>query len=79
YSLRRQRSEGTDLIESGNVVARSRFFLGRHGRGKEKRRPYSAVRIDVNGETPPQFTFQPLALERYRHQWQRCNFDPISL
>jgi hypothetical protein len=79
YSLRRQRPEGGELLESGKVVARSQFFLGRHGRGKEKRRPYSAMRIDVKAGTPPQFIFQPLALERQRHQWQRCHFDPIPL
>ncbi|MDY6786403.1 MAG: metallophosphoesterase [Cyanobacteriota bacterium] len=79
YSLRRQRTEGADLMESGELVARSHFFLGRHGRGKEKRRPYSAVRIDVKAGTPPQFIFQPLALERQRHQWQRCDFEAMSL
>lgn len=79
YSLRRQRSEGVDLMESGKRVARSRFFLGRSGRGKQKRRPYSAVRIDVRSGTPPQFIVQPLATEQYRHEWQRCKFDPLTL
>ncbi|MBD2576115.1 metallophosphoesterase [Oscillatoria sp. FACHB-1406] len=79
YSLRRQRSEGPDLMEDGEWVARSHFFLGRMGRGKNKQRPYSAIRIDVGAGTPPQMTVQPLAIERTHSKWQRCAIDPFQL
>ncbi|PSB01527.1 metallophosphoesterase family protein [Merismopedia glauca] len=79
YSLRRQRAEGADLREDGKLMARSEFFLGRSGRGNNKRRPYSAIRIDVGAGTPPQMTVQPLAIERTRNQWQRCALNPFSL
>ncbi|MGD2182429.1 metallophosphoesterase family protein [Lusitaniella coriacea] len=79
YSLRRQREEGSEIMESGEVVARSRLFLGRHGRGKKKRRPYSAARIDVSAGTPPQFTLQPLVAERCRQKWYRRTLEPLQL
>lgn len=79
YSLRRQRAEGADLLEKGKLVAQSQFFLGRSGRGKNKTRPYSAIRIDVGAGTPPQITVQPLAVERTRSQWQRCAIAPFTL
>lgn len=48
FSLRRQRREGPELMETfdGNEdstrkVARSLLYIGRSGRGSQKRRPYS--------------------------------------
>lgn len=79
YSLRRQRAEGSDLMEEGKPIARSHLFLGRTGYGRHKRRPYSAIRIDVGAGTPPQMTVQPLAVERTRSQWQRCTIEPFAL
>ncbi|MEC4804346.1 MAG: metallophosphoesterase [Jaaginema sp. PMC 1079.18] len=74
YSLRRQRPEGDDIVETdpegqSRITARSRFFLGRYGRGKDKRRPYSALRIDVQPGDIPQFQVTPLIAERGRSTW----------
>lgn len=78
YSLRRQRSEGEELREvmvnrEGTQtisVARSLLFVGRHGHGKHKRRPYSGLRIDVKSGQPPKFLIRPLIAERFQGKWQ---------
>lgn len=77
YSLRRQRSEGTDLIETigaaktekPRFVARSHFFVGRTGQGTHKRRPYSFIRIDVKAGSPPKFVVRPYVAEWHHHAW----------
>ncbi|MBF2050661.1 MAG: metallophosphoesterase [Elainella sp. C42_A2020_010] len=76
YSLRRQRQEGPELFEpcpeqigKQRSVARSMLFVGRHGQGSYKRRPYSFLRIDVKDGIPPRFVIRPYVAERYRHQW----------
>lgn len=87
YSLRRQREEGADLTESwrgserseNQVIARSQLFVGRNGRGSEKRRPYSFVRIDVQDGVPPKFVIRPFVSERYRHQWIDREFPPFEI
>lgn len=74
YSLRRQRREGPDLLEgpagSERVVARSRLFLGRSGRGSGLRRSYSALRVDVAAGTPLTLTLTPLVAEKAEGQWR---------
>ncbi|PMB27085.1 hypothetical protein CEN45_02175, partial [Fischerella thermalis CCMEE 5198] len=70
YSLRRQRAEGTDLLEDQKLVARSHLFVGRTGQGSQKRRPYSCLRIDVKDGCPPKFIIRPLVVERYQRQWR---------
>lgn len=70
YSLRRQRTEGTDLLEDQKLVARSHLFVGRSGQGSQKRRPYSCLRIDVKDGYPPKFVVHPLVVERYQRQWR---------
>ncbi|MGL5083334.1 MAG: metallophosphoesterase family protein [Microcoleaceae cyanobacterium] len=74
HSLRRQRPEGPNLEEWGidgkqQTVAQSHLFIGRHGQGKHKSRPYSAVRIDVQGGQPLRFRVQPLVAERVQEEW----------
>lgn len=77
YSLRRQRQEGTDLLEGfdhngtieSRLVARSQLFVGRNGHGSTKRRPYSFIRIDVQEGTPPRFKIRPYAIEWFQHHW----------
>ncbi|BAU07224.1 unknown protein [Fischerella sp. NIES-3754] len=63
YSLRRQRAEGTDLLEDQKLVARSHLFVGRTGQGSQKHRPYSCLRIDVKDGCPPKFIIRPLVVE----------------
>ncbi|MBH8577313.1 metallophosphoesterase [Nostocaceae cyanobacterium CENA369] len=85
FSLRRQRTEGADLVETiGNaskqenkLVARSHLFIGRNGHGSEKKRPYSGLRIDVRGDRHPQFIVRPLIAEWYQRQWHNYELEPF--
>nr|WP_254216774.1 metallophosphoesterase [Synechococcus sp. CCY 9618] len=74
YSLRRQRPEGPELREGPpgdqRVVARSRLFLGRSGRGSSLRRAYSALRVEVAAGTPLRITLTPLVAEKAGGRWQ---------
>ena len=82
FSLRRQRKEGSDLEEHGQVVAKCHLFMGRSGHGSKTRRPYTALRVDVRydeaGEIP-QFVLRPLVAERYQGRWRNYEVDPIAL
>ncbi|MCL1474125.1 metallophosphoesterase family protein [Argonema antarcticum] len=83
YSLRRQRIEGPELMETfedakgsyTRKVAESLLFVGRSGQGLEKRRPYSFLRIDVKDGRPPKFIVRPFIAERIHGKWQ--NSQPI--
>jgi len=80
FSLRRQRKEGPVLEELGQPVAKCHLFLGRSGYGSKKRRPYSALRVDVkytDGAELPQFELIPLVAERYQGDWSNYDIDPI--
>ncbi|MEH2351677.1 metallophosphoesterase family protein [Nostoc sp.] len=83
FSLRRQRIEGADLMETfGNenrLVARSHLFIGRNGQGFQKRRPYSGLRIDVKGDGQPKFIVRPLVTEWYQRQWHNRELEPLII
>ncbi|WP_026732893.1 metallophosphoesterase family protein [Fischerella sp. PCC 9605] len=79
YSLRRQRTEGADLLEDQRLVARSHLFVGRNGHGSEKRRPYSCLRIDVKDGRPPKFIIRSLVIERYQGQWCDRQIQPFTI
>jgi hypothetical protein len=83
YSLRRQRSEGADLRETvgdtSKIVARSHLYVGRHGHGSQKRRPYSSLRVDVTGDRHPQFILRPLIAEWHQRQWHNYEMQPLKL
>jgi hypothetical protein len=87
YSLRRQRSEGSQLTElfrnnEGGYtrqVARSLLFVGRHSHGAKKRRPYSFIRVDVKAGCPPKFVVRPFIAERYRHEWRNTHLEPFAI
>ncbi|MEM9164567.1 MAG: metallophosphoesterase, partial [Cyanobacteria bacterium P01_F01_bin.4] len=83
FSLRRQRPEGATLTEviggKSQQVARSQQFVGRNGRGNEKRHPYSALKIEVQPGTPPRFTVRPYVVEQYRQKWQTQTLPPIDI
>lgn len=74
---RRQRAEGTELMETftdatgqhNRKVADSLLFVGRNGYGINKRLPYSFIRIDVKAGNPPKFTVRPFVAEWYRGEW----------
>ncbi|MEH2237327.1 metallophosphoesterase family protein [Nostoc sp.] len=83
FSLRRQRIEGADLMETfGNenrLVARSHLFIGRNGQGFQKRRPYSGLRIDVKGDRQPKFIVRPLVAEWHQRQWHNRELEPLII
>jgi 3',5'-cyclic AMP phosphodiesterase CpdA len=84
HSLRRQRKEGTVLSaktpDNGErSIGKSNLFLGRNGKGKQKKRPYSFLRIDVKGVEKLQFTVKPYIAERYQHQWHEYFIDPFII
>lgn len=93
FSLRRQRSEGPDLVETigdfgkeeNLVVARSHLYVGRHGQGFQKRRPYSALRIDVKSvasqprHRQPKFMIRPLVAEWYQRRWHNYEIEPFVI
>ncbi|MGF1539740.1 MAG: metallophosphoesterase family protein [Pleurocapsa sp.] len=61
------------------TVGQSQLFLGRNGRGKHKKRPYSFLRIDVRGGDKPQFTIRPHVAEWYQHQWNKYAIKPFLI
>ena len=80
FSLRRQRNEGQVLEEYGNPVAECHLFLGRSGYGREKKRPYTALRVDVKYEGEmPRIVLRPLVVERYQSEWRNYDAEPIEL
>ncbi|MCU0565527.1 MAG: metallophosphoesterase [Oculatellaceae cyanobacterium Prado106] len=85
YSLRRQRAEGSTLIASelesngGSAIAQSHLFIGRSGRGSHRRRPYSALRVEVQPGNPPQFKIYPLVAEWYQHEWRDYPTQPFEI
>jgi len=87
FSLRRQRAEGSDLLETiadvgkqqNRLVARSHLFVGRNGYGHQKRRPYSCLRIDVKDGCPPKFFVRPLVAEWYQRQWHNREIEPFMI
>lgn len=83
YSLRRQRSNGPDVFENVNgqsqQVAKSHLYLGRHGQGSKKHRPYSGLRIEVKPGDPPQFIAKPIVVEKFRHKWHQPDVEPLIL
>ncbi|MCT0206376.1 metallophosphoesterase [Synechococcus sp. CS-1332] len=83
YSLRRQRPEGPELLEgppgSERVVARSRLFLGRSGRGSALRRAYSALRVEVAAGIPLKLTLTPLVAEKVEGEWRPYRGAGIAL
>ena len=80
FSLRRQRREGSVLEEYGEPVAECHLFLGRTGHGREKKRPYTALRVDIKYEGDrPQIILRPLVAERCQGKWKSYDVEPIVL
>ncbi len=82
FSLRRQRLEGSDLLEGSEQpypVAHSHLFIGRSGQGSQKRRPYSFIRIDVKDGYPPKFTLRPYIAEWYQRRWKEYALEPFTI
>jgi 3',5'-cyclic AMP phosphodiesterase CpdA len=83
HSLRRQRPEGAvlfaDLSDRYKPIGQSHLFLGRNGSGRDKKRPYSLLRIDVQAGKRPQYTVKPYVSEWYRQQWNEYAVEPFVI
>lgn len=84
---RRQRREGTELMETfseinGNStrkIADSLLFVGRNGYKAHRRLPYSFVRIDVQDGCPPKFIIRPFVAERIGEKWCDRALEPFII
>lgn len=84
FSLRRQRSQGSELTElrggEAKTVAQSHLFVGRSGRGQHRHRPYSFARIDVSGsDTQAIYHIRPQVVEHFEHRWSYKALPPIMI
>ncbi|NEO34251.1 MAG: metallophosphoesterase [Symploca sp. SIO3C6] len=90
FSLRRQREEGSEIMESfpmiestkGNytrLVAQSELFVGLSGNKSHKRRPYSFLRIDVQDGCPPKFIIRPFIAQRFEQHWSNSQLEPFII
>jgi 3',5'-cyclic AMP phosphodiesterase CpdA len=84
HSLRRQRKEGKLLYakqtnDSDLPIGKSHLFVGRNGKGKLKKRPYSFLRIDVRETEKLQFTIKPFIAERYQNRWYEYSIEPFII
>ena len=80
--LRPQCKSGVELMEisSGgyvHMVARSRMFIGRKGKGKKTRSPHTFLRIDVHQGVPPRFVIRPFVVEKLQNQWNSSAITPF--
>ena len=84
---RRQRPEGTELMETFadipgspiRKVADSHLYVGRNDYDLQKRLPYSCVRIDVQGGSPLKFIVRPLVAERIGQEWNSRELEPFVI
>ncbi len=83
HSLRRQRREGTVLYQDADLnsepIGQSHLYVGRSGSRKDRKRPYSFLRIDVSGGKKPEFTVNPYVAERHQRQWNEYGIDSFII
>jgi 3',5'-cyclic AMP phosphodiesterase CpdA len=83
HSLRRQRQEGTVLYQdidfNSEPIGQSQLYVGRNGSGKEHKRPYSFLRIDVQAGNQPKFTVKPYVAEWHQRQWHEYAIDSFVI
>lgn len=83
HSLRRQRHEGTVLYQDADLdsepIGQSHLYVGRNGSGKDRKRPYSFLRIDVEAGEKPKFTVNPYVAEWHQHQWHEYAINSFTI
>ena len=81
--MRRQRQEGTVLYQDTDLnsepIGQSHLYVGRRGGGRDIRRPYSFLRIDVRAGDKPEFTINPFVAEWHRGQWNEYEIDSFTI
>lgn len=80
---RRQRKEGTELMEtftdSPRKVADSLLYVGRSGHGSHRKKPYSCVRVDVKAGFPAKFVITPLVTEYIEGKWCDRSLESVII
>ena len=83
HSLRRQRREGKVLYQDADMtcepIGQSHLYVGRKGKGKNRKRPYSFLRIDVGAGDRPKFTIKPYIAEWHQRKWNEYGLDPFVI
>jgi len=83
HSLRRQRSEGTVLYQDADMesepIGQSNLYIGRSGKRKNHKRPYSFLRIDVQAGEQLQFKINPYVAEWHQRQWHEYAILPFTI
>ena len=83
HSLRRQRREGTVLYQDADLnsepIGQSHLYVGRNGSGKNLKRPYSFLRIDVRANSQNMFVINPFVAEWHQGQWTEYAIDSFSV
>ena len=83
HSLRRQRQEGTVLYQDADLdsepIGQSRLYVGRKGKGRNRKRPYSLLRINVEAGDKPKFTVNPYVAEWRKGEWHEYALDPFEV
>ena len=83
HSLRRQREEGTVLFQDEELdsepIGQSHLYVGRQGKGKKRKLPYSFLRIDVKAGDKPNFSIHPYVAEWHKKEWQEYAIDPFII
>ena len=83
HSLRRQRQQGTVLYQDTDLdsepIGQSHLYVGRRGNGRDIKRPYSFLRIDVRAGDKPEFTINPFVAEWHKGQWNEYEIDSFTI
>ena len=83
HSLRRQRKEGTVLYQDADLdsepIGQSHLYVGRTGSGRNHKRPYSFLRIDVRAGEKPQFIVNPFVAEWHQRQWHEYTLESFEI
>ena len=83
HSLRHQRREGTVLYQNAELnsepIGQSHLYVGRNGDSKNKKRPYSFLRIDVKPGKPVKFRVNPYVAEWHQRQWNEYALDSFEI
>ena len=84
HSLRRQRQEGTVLYQNADFnsdpIGQSHLYVGRNGEsGKDRQRPYSFLRIDVEAGDKPKITVNPYIAQWHKREWNQYAIDPFVI
>ena len=83
HSLRPQRKRGKVLYQDADFdsepIGQSHLYVGRKGKGRNRKRPYSFLRIDVGAGERPKFTVKPYIAQWHKGQWDEYELKPFVI